>query len=145
MLLIHFTGTNFSVQGRPGTKWIYIYLITLKIFRKNDKTSFYCFRTSFPVLKRRFLFLEHPLPVLECPFLLCLVLSRRTGRDRLSKSCIVPSHIPPSWILTGCPGLSCPLARFCACPFVLKSWTIPSRWNATMWYKWLDWKLSKDT
>ena len=69
----------------PGTKLIYIYLIALKIFRKNDKisccrtsfrTSFACFRTYFPVLECPFLFLKRPFPALEHPLLLCPVLSR---------------------------------------------------------------------
>ena len=47
-------GTNSSVPGRPGTKWI-------KKFQKKDqiscfRTSFSCFRTSFPVLEHHFLF-----------------------------------------------------------------------------------------
>ena len=41
--------------------------------------------TRFPVLERHF-------PVLERPFLLCPVLSRGTGQDRLSKSHTIPSR-----------------------------------------------------
>ena len=40
-----------------------------------------------------------------------------TGKDRLSKSGTVTPCVP-SWILTGCPGPSRPLARFLACPVV---------------------------
>ena len=61
-------GTNSSVLGRPGTKWI-------KKFQKNDqiscfRTSFYCFRTSFSCFRTTFSVLEHHFSVLEHPFLL---------------------------------------------------------------------------
>ena len=66
--------------------------------------------TRFPVFGHHFVVLEYHFPALECPFLLCPILSR-----------------VPSWILAvparpvpnfGCPGPSCPLARFLACPVV---------------------------
>ena len=63
----------------------------------------FCFRIHFPVLERHF-------PVLECPFLLCPVLSRVPSRFLA-----IPARPVPNF---GCPGPSCPLARFWACPVV---------------------------
>ena len=101
----------------------------LKIFKKKDqishfRTSFLCFRTSFPVLER--------------PFLLCLVLSRWTGRDRLSKSLPGPSRGKVSksrpgpfhvkiLSLSRCPFVLGQGRIFC--PFVPKSCAVPSRWK----------------
>ena len=101
-------GTNSSVPGRPGTKWI-------KNFQKNDQiscfwTSFSWFRTSFSCFRTTFSVLEHHFPVLERPFLLCPVLSRVPSRILAVLARLVPNF--------GYPGPSCPLARFLACPVV---------------------------
>jgi len=115
----------------PGTKWIYIYLIALKIFRKNDKifrTSFPCFRTSFSCFRTSFSVFRTSFSCFRMSFSALSRLSRGKGRDRLSKSCTVPSHVP-SRILRGCPSPSRPLARNWAWPFVPKSWTVLSCWK----------------
>ena len=73
----------------------------LKTFKKKDqishfRTSFLCFRTSFPVLER--------------PFLLCPILSRVPSRILAVPACPVRDF--------GCSDPSRPLARFLACPVV---------------------------
>ena len=69
-----------------------------------------CFRTSFSCFRTTFSFLEHHFPVLEHHFLLCLVLSRVSFRILAVLARPVPNF--------GCPGPSCPLVRFLACPVV---------------------------
>ena len=88
-----------------------------------------------------FLFLEHPISVLELPFLPCPILFRRTGQDRLKilyrfvqrpvsffdrLSQPVPS-LGKIFSLSHCPFVSWQWRNFS--PFVQKSWIVQSRWK----------------
>ena len=72
-------GTNSSVPGRPGTKWI---------LRNSEK------KNRYPVLEHPFPVLERLFPVLECPFPVFLFFWEAyfvPGRDGTEE--FVPGHL----------------------------------------------------
>ena len=111
--------TNYSVPGRPGTKWI-------KIFQKNNqiscfwtlfsrfRTSFSCFGTSFSALSR---FVPCPAQDFDCPGPSC-------PEFWLSRP--IPS-LGKIFSLSRCPFVPGQWRNFC--PVVPKSCTVPSRWK----------------